>query len=452
MSYSILSRILIGLFLTASLTACGGGGSKGKAKVTNRQGGTQAQQNGPTTQPADTAQGEQQKVEAPQSKEPNFSQKSEENSEQSERSTSEKNETSNSPVVVFRPIAKSGTQSAPSATVSTVPAVQPASTAPAQRVVTQPAAPVVARPVNTAQPVVTTTTPTPAQPLATAKSTTPVSAPTWYQAANGSPRPQVVVQPTQPAVQAAPQVAQPAAQSAQPVTQPAQVAPTVKPTAVSTESRPEVVTAADQTAPKVNLGNANSNINPAVRQEQTKSQTEEAPKVELAKEARREVVLKTDADLDRENTSVVQLGSAGYKSLIDTFSRKSHLTHQYLAYPVEANIYFSSGDFNPYTGSKGVYLPSNMAMLLVETQACDFDATQGKGCFGVEVDPKGKALGFYIATKNELPKANAPAVANEYNQITYFKRYIVRPNANTQKQLDKIAKVGGGRLQVFSNK
>mgnify|MGYP001615293805 FL=1 len=403
MSSLIISRIILGAFLAVSLSACSKDSKGSKATVRNKGGQqTGAQKPGTPSLDADAAKAAADKSVDEASKPADESKPT----PSDEIISDDDLDSEKTPVIsggggiTVKPLA-------PKLAVN-----KPAAPAPAAASVVKPVP--VAKPAPTPAPKATPAVTKPAQvPVAKA----PAKEESKPAPAKVEAKPQVKSE-EKPVVKSAAVIAKPDAK---------------KPAAVTNDNKP---------APKKVVTPAKSTSKPAPsvsdKADEAKRLADEKSKADVEREAaRRTLVVKTPEDLDKDDTSKENLGSSGYKTIVDQLLAKIEMKSASVVAKIADNNYFSF-EQRPVRS-----VPTLIYDALISSKACDSETSSG--CLLIEVSKKNTVVLSYIGTQTKFNEAT------KRRETFFYRNDISSVDAETQANIEKLSRIAGGKTVVFTS-
>lgn len=207
-------------------------------------------------------------------------------------------------------------------------------------------------------------------------------------------------------------------------------------------SAPKVASAVIKSGDTWAASTTASNTTDVITEKATaKSETEKTRDANLdqvVEQARREIVVKNQADLDRDDTSKENIGSAAYKAVIDQLLSRIDLN----AANTQKSIVFPDKSYYESKYTKVAGLPSSMMNKIHASSACSIE--YNRGCLVVEVSIDRKVVGSYIGFRIEEDPASPGRL-----QSVYYRTFI--NDINAQKDLEMLSRVAAGKTVVFTN-
>jgi hypothetical protein len=418
MSSIIITRIILAAFLSISITACSKD-SKGSASVRNKGGQPTAQKSREQLEAeAKQKAAAEKSPETPADKgstpegQDSAAQTDGDDKDSSADDSAETASTTTSTIKVtpIAPTIKAPTAQTSQATPAPVKAPTPAAKPAPVPAPVKAAAPVV-QPVPAAAPapVKATTSQAPAKP-AVESVKTPAPAKEITPAVKPAP------------AKASTEVAKPAASTAKKTVNPKTI--TAKPATTKSTAKPVASKAADK----------------SVDSAEAKRLAEEKAKADAAiQAARREIVIKSEADLDKDDSSKENLGASAYKAIVDKLLAGIDMNSAVIAGRVADSNYFS---FDRDLKQTNDLLPLSLAQNLVDAKICDIEAT--KGCLMIEVTKDNKVVASNIGTQTKFDEKMKLVTG------VIYRKDILNPSADLQADIEKLSRISGGKTVVFT--
>lgn len=168
-------------------------------------------------------------------------------------------------------------------------------------------------------------------------------------------------------------------------------------------------------------------------------------KVEVTNEARSEMIVRSVSDLDKDDTSKEGIGPAAYRDVVDKLLNAADFTNSEPAGIVNDSNYLNFDRYRIADTKEPAafsYIPQKLADQVTKSNACDLDSS--KGCILVETTKKGAVVASYIGTRIKVEKDNIA-------YLTIYRAPTVVPQGQLKSDLEMLNRIQGGKTVLFTS-